>query len=181
MQRWSEFPALWYGGSCGDRKLFGLMFTSSPNNHVKMATRVNYDQIAATYDSRFAFGLYDGVLKTLRALVIEKRPKAVLEVGCGTGYWLAALRPEAPRIFGLDYSSEMLRTAHDRQRMDKLVRATAESLPFRRSTFHLIFCVNAIHHFDQIDEFITEARRLLRPGGILAVIGMDPHHALVRL
>jgi ubiquinone/menaquinone biosynthesis C-methylase UbiE len=36
--------------------------------------------------------------------------------------------------------------------------------------------VNAIHHFERLDLFIAEARRLLRPGGTLAVIGMDPHH-----
>jgi hypothetical protein len=41
-----------------------------------MAARVNYDQIAATYDARYAFGLYDGVLAALRALVagrVEER------------------------------------------------------------------------------------------------------------
>jgi SAM-dependent methyltransferase len=52
----------------------------------------------------------------------------------------------------------------------------AEVLPFRDATFDLVFCVNAIHHFKQIDQFIAEARRLLRRGGTLAVIGMDPHH-----
>ena len=35
---------------------------------------------------------------------------------------------------------------------------------------------NAIHHFEHFEEFIAEAKRLLRPGGTLAVIGMDPHH-----
>jgi SAM-dependent methyltransferase len=38
--------------------------------------------------------------------------------------------------------------------------------------------VNAIHHFERIDRFIAEAKRLLRPDGTLAVIGMDPHHGL---
>jgi hypothetical protein len=35
----------------------------------KMALRVDYDQIATTYDTRYTFGLYDGVLETLRDLV----------------------------------------------------------------------------------------------------------------
>jgi hypothetical protein len=34
-----------------------------------MALRVDYDQIATTYDTRYTFGLYDGVLKALRDLV----------------------------------------------------------------------------------------------------------------
>ncbi|MBV8454326.1 MAG: class I SAM-dependent methyltransferase [Deltaproteobacteria bacterium] len=116
-----------------------------------MAARINYDQIAATYDSRFAFGLYDGVLQALRALIAAQKPEAVLEVGCGTGYWLAALSPEVPRIIGLDYSLEMLGKARDRKCAGRLVRADAQVLPFRYATFDLIFCVNAIHHFERIE------------------------------
>jgi ubiquinone/menaquinone biosynthesis C-methylase UbiE len=51
-----------------------------------MRARINYDEIAGTYDGRYAFGSYDGVLDAVRALVVAKRPKAVLEVGCGTGH-----------------------------------------------------------------------------------------------
>lgn len=36
--------------------------------------------------------------------------------------------------------------------------------------------VDAIHHFGRTEQFIAEARRLLRAGGTLAAIGMDPHH-----
>jgi len=141
-----------------------------------MAQRVDYDQIATTYDARYASGLYEGVLEALRALVLANKPRSVLEVGCGTGYWLTALRTLAPRIYGLDYSLAMLRKARDTDSTKSLVRATAEALPFRSGTLDLIFCVNAIHHFGRIDQFIVEARRLLRPGGYLSVIGMDPHH-----
>jgi SAM-dependent methyltransferase len=56
-----------------------------------------------------------------------------------------------------------------------LLRGRAAQLPFSHATFDLVYCVNAIHHFDHPRAFISEARRLLRPGGRLAVIGMDPH------
>jgi ubiquinone/menaquinone biosynthesis C-methylase UbiE len=141
-----------------------------------MALRVDYDQIATTYDNRYTFGLYDGVLEALRALFPAKKPESVLEVGCGTGYWLAALDMVCPRIYGLDYSLEMLHRARDRNATASLVRGTADRRPFHSGTFDLIFCVNAIHHFERIEQFIAEARRLLRASGILAVIGMDPHH-----
>jgi len=52
--------------------------------------------------------LYDRVLEALRALVLSKKPERVLEVGCGTGYWLAVLRTMSPCVYGLDYSLEML-------------------------------------------------------------------------
>jgi ubiquinone/menaquinone biosynthesis C-methylase UbiE len=137
---------------------------------------LNYDEIAATFDARYTLGLYDGVLAALRQLVTTKEPEFALEVGCGTGYWLAALRDQLPHLFGLDYSLQMLCKACERDFRGKVVRATAEILPFPDATFDLIFCINAIHHFERIGNVIAEARRILRPGGILAVIGMDPHH-----
>jgi SAM-dependent methyltransferase len=70
----------------------------------------------------------------------------------------------------------MLRKAYERDSGNELVRATAEILPFRDASFDLIFCINAIHHFERFDRFIAEARRSLRRDGTLAVIGMDPHH-----
>jgi SAM-dependent methyltransferase len=141
-----------------------------------MASRVNYDKIAPTYEARYAPGLYDEARQTLRAFIIAEKPDRVLEVGCGTGYWLEALRDLVSSICGLDYSSEMLRKARDKDLSGNLVRATAEALPFCDRTFDVIFCVNAIHHFERVDQFIVEARRLLRPGGTLATFGMDPHH-----
>ena len=137
---------------------------------------VNYEQIAPTYDARFAAGLYNGVRDALLTLVRANQSESALEVGCSTGYWLSALRDTMPHPYGLDYSLEMLRKARDQNSTAKLVRANAEFLPFRTGTFDLIFCVNAAHHFERLDSFIAEARRVLRPGGTLAVIGMDPHH-----
>jgi len=41
--------------------------------------------------------------------------------------------------------------------------------------FDVVFCVNALHHFPEPRRFVREARRVLGHGGVLAVIGMDPH------
>jgi ubiquinone/menaquinone biosynthesis C-methylase UbiE len=141
-----------------------------------MLPRVNYDHIAPTYDARYASGLYDDAEQALRAFITVEKPDSVLEVGCGTGFWLDVIRELAPSVYGLDYSLEMLRKARAKDPGIRLVRATADVLPFRDQSFDLIFSVNAIHHFEEVDAFIAEARRLLRPGGALATFGMDPHH-----
>ena len=44
----------------------------------------------------------------------------------------------------------------------------------------LIFCVSALHHFDDPAAFVHDARSLLRPGGALAVIGINPHSTRTR-
>jgi len=47
-------------------------------------------------------------------------------------------------------------------------------LSFQPGTFDLVFCVNALHHFDDPPAFVSQARRVTRAGGALAIVGMDP-------
>jgi ubiquinone/menaquinone biosynthesis C-methylase UbiE len=136
--------------------------------------QVNYDQIAPTYDRRFVDDGPRGTGTVLLTLAQELRAARLLEVGCGTGHWLALLRPATPHLFGLDLSAGMLSQARRRNGELALVRGRADRLPFPDSSFDLVCCVNAIHHFGNQRTFIAEARRLLRPGGALAVIGFDP-------
>ena len=147
--------------------------------------RVDYDHIAPTYNRRFAegddrSGTTEALLNLARDLardLLSSKGSAphVLEIGCGTGKWLADLHALFPSVFGLDLSMGMLREACRRQVSLLLSRGRAERLPFPASSFDLVYCVNAIHHFDRPRAFVAEACRLLRPGGRLAVIGMDPH------
>jgi len=137
-------------------------------------TRVDYDHIAPTYDQRYTVGRFEGIATALRSLAQDVGAKRILEVGCGTGRWLAELLPVAQEIHGLDLSPGMLQQARQRLQSFSLICGHASHLPFFDSVFDLIFCVNAFHHFPQPRAFISEARRVLRPGGALAIIGMDP-------
>jgi SAM-dependent methyltransferase len=149
--------------------------------------RVDYDRIAPTYNQRFSdddrqpagdsrSGTAQALLGLVRDLEAARgRAPRVLEVGCGTGKWLADLQATGSSLFGLDRSMGMLRQGQRRAPPLDLVRGRAEQLPFPAASFDLVYCVNAIHHFDRPRAFIAEACRLLRPGGRLAVIGMDPH------
>ncbi|HEX9028273.1 MAG TPA: class I SAM-dependent methyltransferase [Anaerolineales bacterium] len=136
---------------------------------------VHYDQIASTYDRRYAARPLKGVAGALHALVQGLGAGQILEVGCGTGRWLAELQPDARQIVGLDLSTGMLKKAAAKTPPSRLVCGQAGRLPFLPGAFDLVLCVNALHHFPQPAGFIREARRLLRKGGALAVIGMDPH------
>ena len=136
--------------------------------------QVDYDRIAPSYNLRFSSGGVQGVAGALRGLAQAQDARHILEVGCGTGHWLAGLHAPAGRLYGLDLSAGMLAQAQQRAERLRLARGRAGQLPFPDASFDLVYCVNALHHFQQQRDFVAEARRLLRPGGALAVAGMDP-------
>jgi len=136
---------------------------------------LNYDQIAKEYDQRYPSSQQWERGKALLDLARQLKPKSILEVGSGTGYWLNLLSQVTPSIVGLDFSRGMLQQARDRFALHGLARGTAVKLPYQNRTFDLIYCVDAIHHFGDQRAFIAEAFRVLRPGGALAIIGHDPH------
>jgi len=154
--------------------------------------KVDYDRLAPTYNERFEDNQRSGTAAALRALAQDLarqlgRTPRILEVGCGTGRWLAELAAAswgAARcgpVYGLDLSTGMLKQAQclaaqvGREADLHLARGRAGRLPFAAQTFDLVYAVNAIHHFWEPRVFVSEARRLLRPAGRLAVVGMDPH------
>ena len=137
--------------------------------------QVDYDRIAPTYNQRFAAGRRQGTAVALVSLARQLGAQRTLEVGCGTARWLSDLAAIVPELFGLDLSAGMLRQAQLRSVSLHLVRGDATKLPFPDATFELVYCVNAIHHFDRPRAFISQARRLIKPGGALAVVGTDPH------
>jgi ubiquinone/menaquinone biosynthesis C-methylase UbiE len=139
----------------------------------------DYDAVANRFDVRYGRYSYSGVRETVLGFLGEA--PAALEVGCGTGHWLAEVHRATPAaghrlLAGIDPSMPMLARARaGAGAATHLARARAEELPWRDQTFDRIFCVNALHHFADRDRFFAEARRVLKPGGGVLTIGKDPH------
>jgi SAM-dependent methyltransferase len=135
----------------------------------------DYDSIADKYDRRYNLHTYAGVREALVNFLGSETVSAALEVGCGTGHWLAALTGRASLLAGVEPAAGMLARARHTAPGARLVRARAEALPCRDATFDRVVCINALHHFADRARFFVEARRILRPGGALMSIGKDPH------
>jgi SAM-dependent methyltransferase len=143
-----------------------------------MTKRVDYDRIAAQYESRYERNDYSGFERALMAFGDDRQRSSrgtVLEVGCGTGHWIRLFRQSEIHVVGLDPSEEMLKVARTHLADSRLIRARAEALPFPAASFERIFCVNALHHFSDPAAFFREARRVLVSGGGLLTVGLDPH------
>lgn len=141
-----------------------------------MCRRVDYDRIAATYDRRYAAPRYAEAASFLTEWV-ERAPvgRPWLEVGCGTGHWLAQLGSPRRRALGLDRSGSMLAYAAIAAPEARLVRGDATQLPIANSSIGALLCMNALHHFEDKAGFVAEASRVLEPGGTFCSIGLDPH------
>jgi ubiquinone/menaquinone biosynthesis C-methylase UbiE len=146
----------------------------------EMAVRVNYDSLAEGYDRRYLQNDYSGVEGALMAFVGAEISGRALEVGCGTGHWLRALSEKAIRVAGVDVSRSMLAFARTGARDAALAQGRAEQLPLADRTFERLFCINAFHHFEDKLGFLSEARRVLAPGGRIMIVGLDPHTGLDR-
>jgi ubiquinone/menaquinone biosynthesis C-methylase UbiE len=114
------------------------------------------------------------LLETLRA-----EEKRVLDVGCGTGRFAAAVRARFPgtTVVGLDLSGRMLGRAVVRSEAASgglhLVQADSGALPFADDSFDAVTCAHSFHHYPRQKRVLGEVHRVLRPGGRLLLIDGD--------
>lgn len=139
--------------------------------------QVDYDSVAPTYDQRAQKGYLQGVTEALQNLARQVRARRILDLGCGTGRSLVGLADSlepSPVCYGLDFSAGMLAQAHRFDPTYRLVQASAPLPPFAPSSFELIFCTHAFHHFPDKAQVIRCTHTLLQPGGALAIVNFDP-------
>ena len=99
-----------------------------------------------------------------------------LDLGCGDGALTALLRAE--RVTAADVSAVALGRARERLADAALVELEPDApLPLGDSAFDLVLCAETIEHVRDVQLLLSEARRVLRPGGALALT--TPAHGRV--
>ncbi len=100
--------------------------------------------------------------------------KDVVELGCGTAYWSAWLARAGARPVGVDVTPAQLDTARAMQRDFRLefplVEASAKDVPLPPGTFDLALSEYGASIWCDPYRWISEAARLLRPGGELVFL-----------
>lgn len=100
--------------------------------------------------------------------------KDVVELGCGTAYVSAWLARRGARVVGVDITPEQLATARAMQAKHglefPLIEASAEDVPLPDASFDLAVSEYGASIWCDPDLWVTEAARLLRPGGELVFL-----------
>lgn len=116
-------------------------------------------------------------LRLIRAAVRLRPDDRLLDVGCGPGNHLLPLAGEIAGGVGVDFSMGMIRAARATARQTGLqhrfhfLAARAESLPLRGPAhFSAAICIGALEHMPDKPAVLREIRRVLRPGGRLAIL-----------
>lgn len=107
---------------------------------------------------------------------IELKPGwRVLDIATGAGHTAHTIAPFVDKVVAADLTFEMLeitiRLAIDKGLINvDTCSATADHLPFQSESFDLVTCRIAAHHFHNVHAFAEESIRVLRSGGLFAVV-----------
>jgi ubiquinone/menaquinone biosynthesis C-methylase UbiE len=110
-------------------------------------------------------------LEAIERHVPRSEVKTVIDLGCGTGRFSAALRRRfSARVVAIDPSRNMLGVAAANATAGlAYVQATAGHIPLREGCADLVFASMVWHHIPDQQEASREIARVLRPGGYLCV------------
>lgn len=149
-------------------------------------TRLFYDRISRAYDLLAEASEHDSRQRGLELLAV-KPGETVLEVGYGTGHSLVTLAEAAGdegAVYGIDLSPGMREVTRKRLaeagaegRIAALDVGDARHLPYDDESFDAAAMSFTLELFEpaEIPGVLAELRRVLRPGGRLAVVALDDH------
>jgi ubiquinone/menaquinone biosynthesis C-methylase UbiE len=100
-------------------------------------------------------------------LLAEARPgERVLDLGCGAGRFVAALRDAGAEPIGVDIAEAALeRARRNAPGADLRLMEPDGSLPLEHASVDLVWCSEVLEHVADTEHTLLEARRVLRPGG----------------
>ena len=138
-------------------------------------TLAAYDLWADTYAAEPHNPLMSAEQKAMLELLPDVRGRRVLDLGCGTGRYARLLAAaHAAEVIALDMSAPMLRQVTTGTR----ILANMTQLPFARDSFDVVVSGLALGHAPDLDLWMNEVARVLRPGGTLLYSDFHPEASL---
>ncbi|KRR24868.1 hypothetical protein CQ14_05920 [Bradyrhizobium lablabi] len=158
-------------------------------------TKAEFDAYSSTYDAAVNDAIAFSGLKVdyftrvkadyLTDLITDHFGDAlpsILDVGCGVGNFHPLLSDRVGSIAGVDVSKASIDQARERNPGVCYKSYSGERLPFDDKTFDVVFTVCVMHHVPpaQWPLFAAEMKRVLKPGGMVAVFEHNPRNPLTQ-
>lgn len=105
----------------------------------------------------------------------------VLDVGCAAGFFLEVMRGEGFDVWGVEISAPIAVEAERRIGRERIHLGTLADAPHRAESFDLISFWDVVEHLPDPIGALREARRLLRPGGLLLIETQNVESLFARL
>jgi len=160
----------------GDRRLAARVLAE----RARVASE-DFRRQGAHWDEMRALDLpAEAVEAALLALLPPGPIGRLLDIGTGTGRLLEVLAPRVDQALGVDASKAMLALARARLARSGLTHCAVRladmyRLPFADGSFDVAVLQMVLHHAEDPALALAEAARVLRPGGVLAVVDLAAH------
>ena len=109
-----------------------------------------------------------GLAKRCRVITRRRRPGRLLDVGCGVGVLMDAMRRRGWEVQGVDVTPSAVRIARARFGLD-VIEGALEEAGFPDERFDAVTLWNVIEHVPDPPSTLREVARVLRPGGLLVL------------
>ena len=110
-----------------------------------------------------------------------KSATSILDVGCGSGYMLDALRRPGVRLCGVEMAEGAIAHVRKRGFEGAVVDLETESLPFEAEEFDVVLCYDVLEHLFAPGVLLRQLRRVLKPGGVAMLCVPNTLNAFNRL
>lgn len=112
---------------------------------------------------------YEEVVSPLLIAILQPKPgNLYLDLGCGEGRVMRRLAGLGARVHGLDINEDLARHA------GVAVVSDLQSIPVRADAYDGVYSVLTLEHVTDHEMFFTEAARVTKPGGALAIVVNHP-------
>ena len=115
----------------------------------------------------------DGLVLAAMRELAPWRGRTLLDLGCGSGFWLPGYAREAARVIGVEPDPRLLPLAAARDPRTTVLAGSAEHIPLPDASVDVVHARFAYFFPPGVDAGLAEAMRVLRPGGVLVVVDND--------
>ena len=139
----------------------------------ELTVRKMFDRIAPRYDLLnriITFGLDTKWRKKTVKQIDTHSGGKILDVACGTGDLCDSLHKAGMKAIGMDFSRGMLNSFNSNA---PLINGDALKIPIHDSSVDGVTCGFALRNFLEINPFLNEVARILKPGSRVALLEVD--------